>query len=137
MYFSGLPEHLQKQIEKLTIDEQFQERFGTDKQLDQIENMKLNKDTLLRQFEYLINGYEKVLDKTVYPLTLSKVTFLWLKNSPFFLSNIDINSITQEDLDLFFYILDTNMREINLNYSKSLSIDYFGKHYAPLTFEER
>lgn len=137
MYFNKLPQHLQVQIEKLTRDDEFQHRFGTDKQLDQIENMKLDKPTLSRQFEYLINGYETISSKKLHPLTLSKVTFLWLRNSPFFLSNIDIDTITQADLDLFFYVLDTNMRDISLNYSKTNSINYFKKHYSQLTFEER
>lgn len=136
MYFNKLPQHLQVQIEKLTRDDEFQHRFGTDKQLDQIENMKLDKAALSRQFEYLINGYETVSDKKLHPLTLSKVTFLWLKNSPFLELNLDVNTIKQEDVDLFFYVLNTNIRKIDFQFSKAQSLNFFSINFPELTFED-
>jgi hypothetical protein len=43
MYFSELPEHIKNAIIQLTTDDEFQHRFGTDKVLDEIEGLKVNR----------------------------------------------------------------------------------------------
>ena len=43
MYFSKLPENIKAAIVKLTTDDEFQHRFGTDKILDEIEGFKINR----------------------------------------------------------------------------------------------
>jgi hypothetical protein len=43
MYFSKLPENIKDAIVKLTTDDVFQERFGTDAILDEIDSMKVDK----------------------------------------------------------------------------------------------
>lgn len=42
MNFRNLPHHIQEGIKALTIDEEFQHRFATDKILDEIDEMKTN-----------------------------------------------------------------------------------------------
>lgn len=42
MYFSTLPKDIQQAIFQLTKDDVFQKRFGTDKELDELDSLKNN-----------------------------------------------------------------------------------------------
>lgn len=42
MYFSKLPKEIQQAIFNLTTDKEFQHRFATDKELDELDNLKNN-----------------------------------------------------------------------------------------------
>ena len=42
MYFSTLPKDIQHAIFQLTKDDVFQKRFGTDKELDELDSLKNN-----------------------------------------------------------------------------------------------
>ena len=42
MYFSKLPKDIQQAIFQLTKDKEFQHRFATDKELDELDSLKNN-----------------------------------------------------------------------------------------------
>lgn len=42
MYFSNLPKNVQNAVFQMTKDKEFQHRFATDKELDELDNLKNN-----------------------------------------------------------------------------------------------
>lgn len=102
MYFKLLPENIKAAIQKLTVDEVFQERFGTDKRLDEIDDMKENK---AEEYKALLSVYGKklIIDNHIIPnLTPAMWSFLWATGSPFVSSH---REPTENDVDYFMYIL--------------------------------
>lgn len=69
MFFSKLPQHLQREIYLLTKDDQFQHRFSTDSVLDDIDAMKYDKNNSFRQAVQVLfknDFYNRNLDFTSY-----------------------------------------------------------------------
>lgn len=101
MYFSKLPENIKTAIVNLTNDEVFQTRFGTDKVLDEIQSLKVNRS---EEFQMLLQmfGQELIINGLPYPpMTMAVWSFLWVSDSPV-LKN---GTITNVDLDMTFYLL--------------------------------
>jgi hypothetical protein len=103
MYFKLLPEHIKEAIVKLTKDEVFQNRFATDKELDRIEELKVNKNE-----EYLMlqatTKNTVILNGNTYP-TITPIiwTYLWNISSPFV--GDDTEKISKLDVDIVMYLI--------------------------------
>lgn len=101
MYFSKLPENIKDAIVKLTTDDVFQERFGTDAILDEIDSMKVDK---AEQFQMLLQmfGQNLIINGLPYPpMTMAVWSFLWVSESPLLKNKM----VTNMDLDIVFYLL--------------------------------
>ena len=132
MNFRQLPIELQYEIAKLPADEQFQQRFGTDEKLLQLEQLKYdpvieynqvqlafhNKIRIRREqyfqpedsnktfIQKVIAFFHKKekLSEYVYfePITLGLWSFLYTLKSPIVFNNEQLTSV---DVDLFYYLL--------------------------------
>lgn len=121
MYFKTLPKDIQTAIMKLTKDEEFQRRFRTDKILDDIDEMKENLDEEYQSFLALMNKKIKLKDREVFLLTPAMWTFLYICQSPF----TDSSKIpSTSDVDIFMYILDNGLEEMDTVELFMKSIDY-------------
>lgn len=110
MYFSKLPENIKAAIVDLTNDEVFQERFGKDKILDEIDSLKVDKT---EQFQMLLQmfGQDLVINGLPYPpMTLAVWSFLWVSESPV-LKNTQISNL---DLDMAFYLLYSGVENFDV-----------------------
>ena len=103
MNFRNLPKHIQEGIRELTTDEDFQNRFATDKVLDEIDAMKTNAADEYKCLQLVIGNRIKVNEKLFSALTPSMWSFLWVIDSPFVNYEKDVKEV---DVDLFFYILE-------------------------------
>ena len=54
MYFSTLPKDIQQAIFQLTKDDVFQKRFGTDKELDELDSLKNNPSEELKALQAVL-----------------------------------------------------------------------------------
>ena len=117
MVFSSLPPEIQFEIYKLTTDDQFQDRFGKDKTLDQLEELKYNPFIQYCQFQLLNHNKLDFNGIILEPLTLSLWAFLYSIKSPV---AVEEESITMIDINLFFYLLQTKKYNVQL---KQLYID--------------
>ena len=54
MYFSALPKDIQNAIFQLTKDDVFQKRFGTDKELDELDSLKNNPSEELKALQAVL-----------------------------------------------------------------------------------
>ena len=54
MYFSTLPKDIQQAIFQLTKDDVFQKRFGTDKELDELDSLKNNSAEELKALQAVL-----------------------------------------------------------------------------------
>lgn len=102
MYFKNLPDNIKEAITKLVSDDVFQQRFGTDKILDDIEQMKIDKQEQLQMFLAVTTG-EIIFNGKHYPmLTPAEWSFLWIINSPIV---TNIQKTTKLDIDFFLYVI--------------------------------
>ena len=124
MIFNTLPKHIQDAIFNLTKDDTFQERFRTDKILDEIDDMKENLDEEYQSFLALMNKKIKIKNREVYLLTPAMWTFLYICQSPFTDSS---KTPSTSDVDIFMYILDNGLTELDTVELLMKSIDYCKK----------
>lgn len=117
MVFSSLPPEIQYQIYKLTTDDEFQERFGKDRKLDQLEELKYNPFIQYCEFQLTQHNKLKFNNVQLEPLTLALWAFLYTIKSPVVVEEQNISMI---DINLFFYLLQTKKYDIQL---KQLYID--------------
>lgn len=125
MYFKTLPKHIQTAISNLTKDEIFQERFRTDKRLDEIDEMKENLDEEYQSFLALMNQKIKINDREVFCITPAMWTFLYVCSSPFVDSE---KTPSTSDVDIFMYILENGLNEFDTIELFMKSIDYCKKN---------
>lgn len=108
MNFRNLPPNVQDGIRALTTDEEFQYRFGHDKILDEIDEMKTNMKDEYISIQLLLTNKLKIDDKFYKPLTIGIWSFLWVIDSPFV--NYE-KEIEENDVDVFLYLLDNGMND--------------------------
>lgn len=125
MNFTKVPKQIQKEIEKLVVDEQFQRRFAEDKVLDQLDELKYDPFLQYNQLQAIIHNNFKMYGNGFKPITLALWCFLYTIKSPIIFNK---NIISDIDIDVFFYLLQTkdfrsSMQTIlknSTNYCKSV-----------------
>lgn len=126
MHFQKLPEHVKKAIEKLPKDQEFQQRFGTDSVLDELDAELFNpaeslKDLLTTlNFKYELNGRQY---NNITPVVWS---YLWCIESPFVKESP--KPPTQADVDLFFYVLENGVEDSNVIKNTTNAIGWCERH---------
>lgn len=114
MFFSKLPQHLQREIYLLTKDDQFQHRFSTDKALDDIDAMKYDKVVSFRQSIQVLFKHDIYNDKVIHPLTLGKISLLWYIDNDYFSSQKYIYQADNMATDQFFYVIQTPFQQLSI-----------------------
>lgn len=132
MYFRTLPKHIQEGIKELTVDEEFQQRFATDKVLDEIDEMKTNMADEYKCIQLVIGNKIKINEKLFSALTPLMWSFLWVIDSPFV--NYEKN-VKEVDIDLFFYILENGVGDGDTVRIITDSLQYTEKHFQ-MTYDE-
>ena len=82
MVFSSLPQNIQVAIYHLTTDEEFQKRFGDDKTLDQLEDLKYDPFIEYCELQLLMHNKLSICNVELEPLTLSLWAYLYTIKSP-------------------------------------------------------
>ena len=131
MFFSKLPKEIQGAIFQLTKDKEFQHRFATDKELDELDNLKNNPAEELKALQAVLGLDLSFTGQKTKLLTPAKWAYLWAVNSPFVTSE---KSPTEIDIDFFLYILDNGVEDGDIVSSFNKSIGYVKQ--ANLTYEE-
>lgn len=104
MIFTKVPKQIQVQIQKLTVDEQFQRRFAEDKILDQLDELKFDPFLQYNQLQLILHNNYKQYGIGFKPITLALWGFLYIIKSPIIFNK---KAITNIDIDVFFYLLQT------------------------------
>lgn len=104
MILTKLPKNIANQVAKLTSDKQFQARFNNDRQLDFLQAQKHDKDIEFHQLMLLLQRKTILFGIAFKPITLALCSYLYCIQS-----NIikNVQNLTNEDLDIFFYLLQT------------------------------
>lgn len=121
MVFASLPQNIQIAIYHLTTDEEFQKRFGDDKVLDQLDDLKYDPFIEYCELQLLMHNKLSICNVELEPLTLSLWAYLYTIKSP--IVNEEQN-ITNIDLDLFFYLLQTKNFECDISELLVNSMNY-------------
>ena len=124
MILNNLPKNIVDEVFKLIEDQQFQKRFSEDKVLDMLQAQKHNKDIEFQQLQLLL--YKKnIIDGIAFkPITLALYSYLYsIKSNIVF----KIEDATIDDLDEFFYILQTGNYEHDIKQLVLKSDDYCNK----------
>ena len=132
MNFSKLPFELQVHVEQLVRDKQFQKRFAEDQVLDQLDQLKYDPFIEARQQQLLFGNKLKFYGIEFENLTLSMWGFLYAIKSPII---EDKNVISDIDLNLFFYLLQTKDYNLNLVELMKQSFNYT-QNVLNLTLEQ-
>lgn len=128
MNFRNLNKRLQQAIFNLTKDKVFQERFGHDPVLDDLDSQKIDYNEELLNIFSLLGQKFNYKGKYYNYLTLFDWNFLWCKKSP--LISKQNREITLNDLDLFLYVIQNGKNIINEKNVEEASKDYVLKeHY--------
>lgn len=114
MFFSELPKKIQKEIYLLTKDEQFQQRFATDKVLDDIDQMKYDKGIAFRQSIQLLFKKDIFNDIQLKSLTLGKISLLWYMENDYFTGKKYLYQADEMATDQFFYVIQTPFQQLNI-----------------------
>lgn len=123
MYFKKLPDHIKEAIVKLTNDKEFQNRFATDKRLDEIDEMKENLPDEYKSILSVLECETFVEGKTVKHITPAMWALLWIAKSPFVFTEADTN-FTVNDIDFFLYLLHEGIDNGNIADLFTKSIGY-------------
>ena len=120
MKFCSVPIQIQREILKLTTDEEFQERFANDEVLNQLDALKY--DSFIQYNELLVTALHsdiKLNGKSFKPITLALWSYLYIIKSPIIFEDKKISMV---DLDMFFYLLETkNFASLNEVLQKSMN----------------
>ena len=125
MNFRNLPKTIQEGIRELTTDEEFQNRFATDKVLDEIDAMKTNMADEYKCLQLIIGNRIKINERIFSALTPSMWSFLWVIDSPFVNYEKDVKEV---DVDMFFYILENGIGDGDSVRIISDSLQYTPNH---------
>ena len=125
MNFRGLPSHIQEGIKALTIDQEFQHRFGTDKVLDQLDEQKFDKAQQLKLLTLVCDQKITISNININSITPKIWSILWLFDSAFINPNKVINFM---EIDIAMYLLQNDIKTINLTEIFNDSISYCMKN---------
>lgn len=104
MDLNRLPSNIAYEVKMLTDDDQFQKKFSEDKLLDYLEAQKHDKAIEFQQLQLLLYKRNMIGGVAFKPITMALNSYLYCLES-----NIikDVQKITMDDLDVFFYLLQT------------------------------
>lgn len=104
MDLSKVPKQIGLEIKNLVTDKVFQKRFGEDEVLDKLQAQTHNKDIQFSQLMLVKNRRTIINGISFKPITLMLISYLYTIQS-----NIinDVDNISLEDLNIFFYLLQT------------------------------
>ena len=125
MNFRHLSKEVKQGVKALTLDEEFQKRFGTDKVLDELDQQKYNVAEELQVFNCVVNEKVFFCDRTVNPITPKLWSFIWLIGSPFINPK---KEVTETDIDLLLYLLQNPLQDINPTSVIIASLGYCMNH---------
>lgn len=120
MFFQKLPKKVQEGIKYLTIDKEFQDRFGHDEILDELDHEKFNIKQTFHDLLAFLGRPIIFKEKKIKQLTPLVWTYLWCADNPLVRKGKDI---TQLDVDMFFYALENGVDE-NITQIAEKSIGY-------------
>ena len=132
MNLNGLPEDVLIGIKNLTEDEQFQKRFANDELLDNLQAQKHNASIEFQQLLLTLHKRTMIGGISFKPVTLALFCYLFSLQSN---AICDVQKVTKDDLDIFFYLLQTKDYTHNLDDLFKFSYDY-GKRVLGLNFNE-
>lgn len=131
MNITHLPPEVSQQIVLLTVDDEFQKKFRNDALLDKLEAQKHNPNIEFQELLLSLNKRHMIGGISFKPITLALYGYLYcIKSNVLY----DIDKITKEDLDIFFYLLQTREFTYDMKRLLSQSMDYCKKTYG-LDFE--
>lgn len=119
-----VPSNIRNDILNLVGDAQFQKRVNTDKVLDTLEAQKLDKNVAFQELLLLLNRRTLLFGVAYKPITLALFSYLYCIQSKII---TDIIHVTKEDLDIFFYLLQTKNYTYDLKDLIVKSSDYCNK----------
>ena len=125
MNFRKLNKHIQQGIKALTLDEEFQKRFGSDEILDQLDQQKYNPTEQLLLFQSINNEKIEIYQQKIKPITPKIWTFLWIIDSPFINTK---KEISQVDIDIFLYLMQNQVKDIIPSNIVSEAVGYCQKN---------
>ena len=117
---------IQEAIKQLPKDKIFQYRFGHDKKLDELQDERFNKKSLVRELQAFKNCPLQVGNLKFSQMTIDAWSNLWALDSPFALG---IDKISQADIDLLLAAVDYHGDDLE-ELVKS-SIDFCKKREIP------
>lgn len=132
MDFNKLPPNIMQQVFNLLSDSQYQKRLKEDKVINYLQSQQHDKSIELQQL--LLTLYKKnVIGGIAFkPITFALFSYLYcLKSNIVF----EMSKITKDDLDLFFYLLQT--KNFTYNISELMKQSYnFGERQYGLTHND-
>lgn len=126
MYFLDCSKEIQEAIKQLPKDKIFQYRFGHDEKLDELEDERFNKKSLVRELQAFKNCPLQVGNLKFSQMTIDAWANLWCLDSPFALGT---DKISQADIDLLLTAVDYHGDDLE-ELVKS-SIDFCKKREIP------
>lgn len=108
MFFSKLSNPIQKAIFNLTKDKEFQHRFATDKELDELDRLKNDSAEEFKSLQAVLGFEVSISNHKSKLLTPAKWAFLWATSSPFATVGKEPKPV---DIDYFLYILDNGIED--------------------------
>ena len=121
MRFSQVPFELQVHIEQLVRDKVFQQRFATDEVLNQLDELKYDPFVQYNQIQLLLHNKIRFYDVQLEPMTLGLWAFLYTIKSPLVFEQ---QTVTNIDVDLFFYLLQTKDFSADIATLLAKSVNY-------------
>lgn len=132
MELQNLPKDIVQQIALLTKDQQFQKRFGEDKELDKLDEQKHNQQIQFLQLQLLLHKKIRLYGIDFNPITVALFSYLYSIRSPVILKKGDITVV---DLNIFFYLLQTKDYNSDIGLVLQKSMNYC-KRVLNLTTEQ-
>jgi hypothetical protein len=109
MFFKGLSKEIQEAVRKLTTDAVFQQRFGEDKILDELEAEQFDMKACLIELQSTLGHKIKCGTHTFSQITPAAWSWLWSIENPFVKKTA--KEPTLADADLFLYVIDHGVSE--------------------------
>lgn len=125
MNFKNLNKDVKQGIKALTIDAEFQNRFATDKILDELDAQKFNRAQELRLLTLLFQQKITLCDVEVNAITPKIWSFIWILDTGFTNAKKEISQI---DIDMIMYVLQNPIESFDLTKILSFSVGYCKKN---------
>lgn len=126
MIFDNLPPNIMQQVFNLLSDSQYQRRLKEDELINFLQGQQHDKSIELQQLLLAIYKKNIIGGMAFKPATLALFSYLYcLKSNIVF----DMSKITKEDLDIFFYLLQTKNFTSDIAELFKLSFNYGERQY--------
>lgn len=124
MDLTKIPIEIGLEIKKLVVDSEFQKRFGEDEALDRLYAQIHNKDIEFNQLMLTLKRRTIINGIAFKPITITLLSYLYAIQSSII---NDKSNITIEDMNIFFYLLQTGDYTHDLKQLFVNSTDYCQK----------